>query len=389
LVGLNEKRILNAYPYELSGGQRQRVMIAIAIANRPKLLIADEPTTALDVTIQAQILELLKSLQDELKMAVLFISHDLGVVRRVCNDVVVMKEGVIVESGGCEEVFQNPQHEYTKMLTSELKITKEHRKKEGETLLECKNLSVEYGAKKDLFFRKIAGFSALKNIALSLEKNRTLGVVGESGSGKSTLAQAILKLQNATGEIVFDGNAIQKLDEKAVRPLRSQMQVVFQDPFSSLSPRLSVGEIVAEGLEVHTGLGYEERMERAKDVLEEVGLDASMLHRYPHEFSGGQRQRIAIARALILKPKLIILDEPTSALDRAVQFQVLRLLNEIQQKHAISYIFISHDLKVIRAICDEVIVMKEGVIIERGDVEKIFQNPQNDYTKELLRSAML
>ncbi len=389
LVGLGEERILNSYPFELSGGQRQRVVIAIAIANNPKILIADEPTTALDVTIEAQILELLKDLQDRLNMAMIFISHDLNIVRRICDDVIVMKEGIALERGSAKGIFENPKEKYTKMLTSDFVLKKEKKDRSDENLLKVEELNVVFGEKRDIFFRKIGGFKALKNVNFTVGNNHTLGIVGESGSGKSTIAQAVLRLIKSSGKIELNGVNIESISQKELRALRSEMQVVFQDPFSSLSPRMSIGEIVAEGLVVFGNLTKKEREEEALKALKEVGIESDALHRYPHEFSGGQRQRISIARALILKPKLIILDEPTSALDRAVQFQVLTLLESIQKKFGISYIFISHDLRVIEAICDDVIVLKDGEIIERGSVEQIYKNPQNEYTKELIKSAFL
>jgi microcin C transport system ATP-binding protein len=387
-----EKRF-DAYPHMLSGGQRQRVMIAMALACQPRLLIADEPTTALDVTIQAQIVELLEDLQKEFGMAVLMITHDLNMVRRFADHVCVMKDGEIVEQNNVHDLFSSTQHEYTHHL---LNCQPETLAKENEqpelsdtTLLDAKNIRCYFPIKAGFFNRKIGDVKAVDDVSIVLKAAETVGIVGESGSGKTTLGMCLLRLQNCDGEIVLNGCNISSLSQRELRPLRKDIQVVFQDPFSSLSPRMSIKQIVEEGLKIHfPELSEAERYLRIKNVISEVGLEESMLTRYPHEFSGGQRQRIAIARVVILEPKLILLDEPTSALDVSVQKQVLSLLKQLQEKHNISYLFITHDLRVIRAMAHKVIVMRHGEVIEEGDTETLFEQPKNEYTKILLQASL-
>jgi len=390
LVGLPEAvDRLTALPHEFSGGQQQRIMIAMALANEPDLLIADEPTTALDVTIQAQILELLKDLNQRLGMALLLITHDLDIVRRTVQRVYVMHEGEIVEQGGVEDVFEDPSHPYTRKLLESRPGGRPHPPPSGgETVIESEDLKVWFPVKRGIIRRTVGHVRAVDGITLRVRQGQTLGVVGESGSGKSTLARALIRLERSDGVIKFDGQQIQGLRHKAMRPLRQEMQMVFQDPFGSLSPRLSVGQIIEEGLKVH-GLGGspEERRVLIGQVLEEVGLEPGMQDRYPHEFSGGQRQRIAIARALVLKPKLIILDEPTSALDVSVQYQIIQLLRDLQKRHDLSYIFISHDLRVVRALAHDIIVVRDGKVVEQGPAEEVFQTPKAAYTRELLAAA--
>ena len=384
-----ETRLLD-YPHQLSGGQRQRVMIAMALANNPDLLIADEPTTALDVTVQAQILKLLKELQAEFGMALLLITHDLGIVRKMADNVVVMQHGKAVESGDAKEVFANPQHAYTKMLlTAEPKGAPPPSDPSAPTVLETKGLKVWFPIKRG-FFRKTVGYiKAVDGVDAIVRGGQTLGVVGESGSGKTTLGLALLRLIRSEGPIVYMGRNIDGYNTAMMRPLRKDMQIVFQDPFGSLSPRLSIQQIVEEGLTVQgRNLGYEQRREIVARALTEVGLDPSTMDRYPHEFSGGQRQRIAIARALALEPKFIMLDEPTSALDMSVQAQIVDLLRELQQKHNLAYLFISHDLRVVRALANEVIVMRNGVTVESGPTAEVFSNPKTDYTKALIAAAL-
>ena len=391
LVGIPEptKRI-RAYPHELSGGQRQRVVIAMALANEPELLIADEPTTALDVTVQLKILELLKELQARLGMALLLISHDLNLVRRIANHVCVMKSGCVVEQAPCEELFLSPQQPYTReLLGAEPSGGPVPVEASSPTLLEVNDLRVWFPIKKGLFRHTVDHIKAVDGVTFNLPKGQTLGIVGESGSGKSTLGLAILRLISSSGEIRFQNQALETMSQRAVRPLRRQMQVVFQDPFGSLSPRMSVGQIVGEGLNIH-GLGSsEEQAQAIIDALVEVGLDPESRHRYPHEFSGGQRQRIAIARALVLKPDLILLDEPTSALDRTVQRQVVELLRSLQAKYNLTYLFISHDLAVVRAMSHQMMVVKQGKVVEQGMAEAIFAAPQHPYTQQLLESAFM
>lgn len=390
LVGIPEpyKRI-NAYPHELSGGQRQRVMIAMALANDPDLLIADEPTTALDVTVQLKILDLLKELQGKLGMAILLITHDLNLVRRIAHRVCVMRAGSIVEQATCEKLFQSPEHPYTQELLNAEPSGQPIDCADADKLLEVKDLRVWFPIKKGLL-RKTQGYiKAVDGVNFSLPQGQTLGIVGESGSGKSTLGMAILRLLSSQGEIRFKGQPIEALSQKQVRPLRRQMQVVFQDPYGSLSPRMSVGQIIGEGLEIHQ-LGNEQEREQAIiEALTEVGLDPETRHRYPHEFSGGQRQRIAIARALVLKPALILLDEPTSALDRTVQRQVVELLRSLQAKYNLTYLFISHDLAVVKALSHHLMVIKQGQVVEQGPASRIFAAPEQQYTQQLLEAAFM
>ena len=389
-VGINdaEKR-LGAYPHQLSGGQRQRVMIAMALANKPDLLIADEPTTALDVTIQAQILALLKDLQAELGMAMLLITHDLGIVRKFAERVYVMQKGEVVESGAAKAVFETPQHPYTKhLLAAEPKGVAPPMNANAPVVMETDNLKVYFPIKTGFLRRTTDYVRAVDGLTLKLRAGETLGVVGESGSGKTTLGLAILRLISSEGPIAYVGNRIDGLKSKEMRPLRKEMQVVFQDPYGSLSPRLSVGQIIEEGLTVQNpDLSAAQRRERVGKALEEVGLEAAMQDRYPHEFSGGQRQRIAIARAMVLEPKFVMLDEPTSALDMSVQAQIVDLLRDLQRRRQLSYLFISHDLKVVRALSSYVIVMRNGKVVEEGPTERIFKAPEAGYTKALLAAA--
>jgi len=390
LVGVsNAEQRLTAYPHELSGGQRQRVMIAMALANEPDLLIADEPTTALDVTIQAQILKLLKDLQREFGMAMLFITHDLGIVRKIADRVFVMCEGEIVEAGEAAKIFAAPEHEYTKhLLAAEPKGTKSVPEAGAPIVIEGDNVKVWFPIKKGLLRRTVDHVRAVDGITISVRAGQTVGVVGESGSGKTTLGMALLRLERSTGDIRFNGQNIQNLSTNQLRPLRREMQVVFQDPFGSLSPRMSVGEIIAEGLRIH-GLDLDAagREARVVEALEDVDLEPESRFRYPHEFSGGQRQRVAIARAIVLKPRFIVLDEPTSALDMSVQAQIVDLLTGLQRKYGLAYLFISHDLKVVRALADQVIVMKDGRVVEQGPADAIFDNPREAYTKALMAAA--
>lgn len=389
LVGLQNPELkMRSFPHELSGGQRQRVMIAMALANEPDLLIADEPTTALDVTIQAQILELLRELQKRLGMAMLLITHDLGVVRKMADRVCVMTMGEIVEKGSCSDIFDNPQHAYTRhLLAAEPKGRPVALDDSAETVIECRHVSVNFALGKGfLFVRKY--FSAVKDVSLRVGRGQTLGIVGESGSGKTTLGLAILRLIRSEGELILEGKHIEGLKSGELRPFRRHLQIVFQDPFGSLSPRLSVHQIIEEGLLVHErGMSEQDRRKAVADVLAEVGLDPAAQDRYPHEFSGGQRQRIAIARAIILKPKVLVLDEPTSALDMSVQAQIVDLLRDLQRRYGLTYLFISHDLKVVRALSNHVIVMKDGVVVESGTGDEIFDNPQTDYTRALIAAA--
>ena len=381
---------LNAYPHQLSGGERQRVMIAMAIANNPKLLIADEPTTALDVTIQAQILKLLEKLKNELGMSVLLITHDLSIVRKIADRVAIMQKGRIVEIGKTIEIMNNPQNDYTKkLLASEPKNNLQAISENAQIIMECKNLSVEIAGNNGVLTWKKSYKNILSNINLSLKTGATLGIVGESGSGKTTLALALLKLIKSNGEILFLSERIDKKHGNDLRSLRKNMQIVFQDPYSSLNPRMTIADIISEGLEVHEpNLSKQECDQKVDAILQEVGLSSDMKLRYPHEFSGGQRQRISIARALILMPKLIILDEPTSALDISVQAQILDLLKDLQQKYNLSYIFISHDLRTIRAISHYIFVLQKGLVVEQGVTREIFNNPKQEYTKTLLAAAM-
>jgi microcin C transport system ATP-binding protein len=380
---------LGAYPHQLSGGQRQRVMIAMALANRPDLLIADEPTTALDVTIQAQILKLLKALQIKHHMAMLFITHDLGIVRKVADEVAVMQRGRIVEKGRVSEIFANPQHDYTKMLlAAEPKGRAPSLDAKAPTVVEAEAVKVWFPIKRGFLRRTVGYVKAVDGVTIAVREGQTTGVVGESGSGKSTLGLAILRLIRSEGAILYAGRRIDALRMKEMRPLRRDMQVVFQDPFGSLSPRLSVAEIVEEGLIVQRrGMQASARREAVARALADTGLDPKTMDRYPHEFSGGQRQRIAIARAMALDPKFVVLDEPTSALDMSVQAQIVDLLRELQRRRSLAYMFISHDLKVVRALASEIIVMRQGKVVESGPAERIFAAPQNEYTKALFAAA--
>ncbi|MEN8140782.1 MAG: ABC transporter ATP-binding protein [Thermodesulfobacteriota bacterium] len=381
-------RRLQTFPHQLSGGQRQRVMIAMALACRPHLLIADEPTTALDVTIQAQILELLAELQDEFKMAILLITHDLNMVRHAAKQVAIMRAGRLVESGPCQEIFSAAKEPYTRELLAAIPHGEQQPRSGGQDLLTVEELSCAFAITKGFFKRQVGEVVAVNKASLTLRAGTTYGIVGESGSGKSTLAYAILRLVESKGELFFNGEDIRAKGGRELQKLRRQMQMVFQDPFSSLSPRLTAGEIIGEGLKVHErGISRAERRQLVAQAMEEVGLEPQMAGRFPHEFSGGQRQRIAIARALVLKPRLIIMDEPTSALDMPIQAQIIELLREIQQRHGISYIFISHDLRVIRALADQVAVMEEGRIVEQGETPEIFHKPSHPYTKKLLAAA--
>ncbi|CAI8991157.1 ABC transporter ATP-binding protein [Pseudomonas chlororaphis] len=387
LVGIQKpEERLKAYPHQLSGGQRQRVMIAMALACEPELLIADEPTTALDVTVQRKILLLLKSLQQRLGMSLLLISHDLNLVRSIAQRVCVMKAGQIVEQAPCETLFSAPQHPYSRVLLNAEPEGEALPRDEREVVLQVDDLNVQFQIGGGLFRRK-QYLRAVDGISLSLQRGKTLGIVGESGSGKSTLGQAILRLLDSEGSIRFQGEALDGLNQKQLQPWRKQMQVVFQDPFGSLSPRMSVQQIISEGLEVHSHSTAQQCEQQVIQALEEVGLDPASRHRYPHEFSGGQRQRIAIARALVLKPALILLDEPTSALDRTVQKQVVALLRQLQERHGLTYLFISHDLAVVRALAHDMIVIKDGKVVERGPSHEVFEAPQHPYTQELLAAA--
>ena len=394
-VGIADaERRMQAYPHQLSGGQRQRVMIAMALACRPKLVIADEPTTALDVTIQLQIMELLQQLHQEEGMAILLITHDLNMVRHFADRVCVMEQGHIVEQGRVTELFADPQHPYTQTLlasepTRYLDESALTGMEERPLLAEAKGLQCHFPIRAGFWQRQVGAVKAVDGVDLYLRAGETLGIVGESGSGKSTLGMALLRLQSSMGEILLDGRRIDTLREAQLRPMRRRMQVVFQDPFSSLSPRMTVEQIVGEGLVLHyPELDPAARRQRIIAMLDEVGLEASILSRYPHEFSGGQRQRIAIARAVILEPELLLLDEPTSALDITVQKQVLLLLHNLQQRHGMSYLFISHDLQVIQAIAHRVMVLHRGKVVEQGETQRLFAAPQHPYTQQLLRAAL-
>ncbi len=388
-VGIQDPETrLGAYPHQLSGGQRQRVMIAMALANGPELLIADEPTTALDVTIQAQILDLLGELKKSESMSMLFITHDLSIVRRIADRVCVMQDGEIVEQGPTAEIFENPQHPYTiKLLSAEATGTPDPVPEGAEEIARIEDLRIWFPIQRGLLKRTVGYVKAVNAATLSVRAGETVGIVGESGSGKTTLALAMMRLISSQGPIVFLGDDIQQWKSKALRPLRRDMQIVFQDPYGSLSPRMTAEEVIAEGLGVHgiePGLNSRDMV---RDIMIEVGLDPQTMHRYPHEFSGGQRQRIAIARAMILRPKLVVLDEPTSALDMTVQVQIVQLLRDLQQKYKLAYLFISHDLKVVRALSHKVIVMKQGDIVEEGSAEAIFEAPKSEYTKTLMAAA--
>jgi oligopeptide transport system ATP-binding protein len=384
-------RRIDAYPHELSGGQRQRVMIAMALANNPDVLIADEPTTALDVTVQAKILELLADLQKRLGMSIVFITHDLNIVRRFADRTYVMKRGEVVESGVTAEIFAAPEHPYTRMLIdAEPRGRKEPAPANSPLVLDARNIEVTFALKKTIFGKATHVLRAVDGASLSVRAGETVGVVGESGSGKSTLGRAILRLQESSGIVRFEDRNLMPLDRGGMRPLRRHLQLVFQDPFGSLSPRMTSGEIVTEGLLVHEpSISRKERDRRAAQAFEEVRLDPAWRNRFPHEFSGGQRQRIAIARAMILHPKLVVLDEPTSALDRSVQKEIVDLLRDLQKAHGLAYVFISHDLAVVRALSDEILVMKTGKVVERGTAEEIFERPREDYTRDLIAAAFL
>ena len=390
LVHLRDAALrLAAYPHQLSGGQRQRVMIAMALANDPDLLIADEPTTALDVTIQAQILDLLQELRERVGMALLLITHDLGIVRKMADRIYVMNDGRIVESGGTRRVFDAPEHPYTRhLLAATPGGEADPAPPESDRTMQVEALKVWFPIRRGLLRRTVGHVRAVDGISLDVREGATLGVVGESGSGKTTLGLAMLKLQASEGRIAFLGRPIDALRSRALRPLRREMQIVFQDPYGSLSPRMAVGQIVEEGLKVHgLGGGEAEREALIVEALTEVGLDPESRHRYPHEFSGGQRQRVAIARAMVLKPRFVVLDEPTSALDVSVQAQIVNLLKSLQARHRLAYLFISHDLRVVRAMSHEVLVMREGSVVERGPAARIFRAPREPYTRALMAAA--
>lgn len=377
------------YPHELSGGERQRVMIGMAIANDPDVLIADEPTTALDVTLQLQIMALLKDLQKQRGMAIILITHDLSVVRKIADRVAVMKNGKIVETGTVKEIFENPQHKYTKLLIAATpKGTAPPIDKDAPEIIYTPDLSVNFPIKSAILRRTVDVVRAVQHVRVRLQEGETIGIVGESGSGKSTLGYALLRLIESKGKILYLGNDIQNLRGKPLRSLRHNMQMIFQDPYSSLNPRITVGGIVSEGLKLHhPELGRQEVRKQVLEILLKVGLKEEMIQRYPHEFSGGQRQRIAIARAMILKPKLVVLDEPTSALDMSVQGKVLDLLRDLQRDYGVSYLFISHDLRVVKALARYVIVLKRGEVVEEGEAQHIFAKPQHEYTKALMHAA--
>ncbi|SFB00816.1 microcin C transport system ATP-binding protein [Poseidonocella pacifica] len=379
---------LDAYPHQLSGGQRQRVMIAMALANGPDLLIADEPTTALDVTIQAQILDLLAELKDAEGMGLLFITHDLGIVRRIADRVCVMKDGEIVESGPTEDIFAKPQHPYTQMLLSaEATGTPGPVPENAPVIAETKDLKVWFPIQRGFLKRTVGHVKAVNPSSISVRAGETLGIVGESGSGKTTMALAMMRLIASEGQITFMGEDVNRWSTRELRRNRRAMQIVFQDPFGSLSPRMTCEQIIAEGLGVHAVASDRSRHDLVAEVMTEVGLNPATMHRYPHEFSGGQRQRIAIARAMILRPKLLVLDEPTSALDMTVQVQIVDLLRDLQAKYDLAYLFISHDLKVVRALAHKVLVMKQGDVVETGSTEDIFARPQTEYTRTLMAAA--
>ncbi|MQX38120.1 ABC transporter ATP-binding protein [Roseospira navarrensis] len=389
LVGLPEaEHRLGALPHELSGGQRQRVMIAMALANEPDLLIADEPTTALDVTIQAQILDLLADLRDRFGMAMLFITHDLSIVRRIADSVCVMKDGRIVERGPVARLFAAPEHPYTRaLMAAGPHGAPRPPATNAATVMAAEGLKVHFPIKTGVIRRTVDHVKAVDGVTLAVKEGHTVGVVGESGSGKTTLGLALLRLISSNGPVTFEGARVDGLKSRALRPLRRRMQVVFQDPYGSLSPRLSVGQIVGEGLEVHRIGDPAERDSMVAQALREVGLDPDTRHRYPHEFSGGQRQRIAIARALALKPRFLVLDEPTSALDVSVQAQIVDLLRDLQDRHRLAYLFISHDLRVVRALADDILVMKDGVVVEAGPAARVLDSPDNAYTRALMAAA--
>ncbi len=390
LVGIRDpEQKLNSFPHELSGGQRQRVMIAMALANEPELLIADEPTTALDVTIQAQILELIQDLQKRLNMGMIFISHDLGVVRHIADRVIVMKDGEVVEEGTNQQIFENPKHPYTiELINADPSGEPNKPDPNAPVIVETEDLKVHFPIRSSFLRRTIGYVKAVDGISLQIKAGQTVGVVGESGSGKTTLGLGLLKLVKSQGPIVFMGKAIDGLNSKELRPYRAEMQLVFQDPFGSLSPRLTVGEIIGEGLELHQpNLSEEEREDRIVRALEEVDLDPEFRHRFPHEFSGGQRQRVSVARAMVLEPAFLVLDEPTSALDRSVQSQLVDLLRDLQNRRQTAFLFISHDLRTVRALADEIIVMRQGKVVEQGSADQIFDAPEEAYTQSLIAAA--
>ena len=382
------KKVIS-YPHQLSGGQRQRVMIAMALANEPELLIADEPTTALDVTVEKTLLELLTELQEEFNMSILFITHDLNIVKKFSDDVCVMKEGEIIEAGSVDDIFSNPSHDYTKKLLDSIPGKKEKLNEEDEILLDAGQVNINYVVARNIFGKPKEFLNAVKKVDIKIHKASTTGLVGESGSGKSSLARALLGIENAEGAIEFDGIDIKGLDLKSMREFKKDFQIVFQETFGSLSPRMTIGEIIGEGLKVHEpNLSKEDRLAKIKNALNDVELDETSYSRFPHELSGGQRQRVAIARAIILRPKLILLDEPTSALDVSIQMQILHLLKDLQNKLGLAYLCISHDLRVIRFLSDQVYVMKDGLIVEHGSSEQVFEDPKHEYTKELLLASI-
>tara|TARA_B100000902_G_scaffold391188_2_gene441439 strand:- start:166 stop:1764 length:1599 start_codon:yes stop_codon:yes gene_type:complete len=380
-------RRFTSYPHELSGGQRQRIMIAMALANKPKLLIADEPTTALDVTIQAQILDLMTKLKDEVGMSILFITHDLGLIEKFSDTITVMQQGVVVEQNETKSVFLNPQHAYTKKLINSEPSIKQESSREEPPLVSVKDLNIFYPLPNKTFFKKDF-FHAVKEVNFSIPQKSTIGLVGESGSGKSTLGKALAGLINYQGSVIYNGVDIDQLNSKELKSIKKDIQIVFQDPYGSLSPRMTVGEIVGEGLDVHFDLTKKQKDERIADSLKAVEINPDDRFKYPHEFSGGQRQRVAIARSLILNPSFMILDEPTSALDRSIQIQVIELLKNIQTKYELTYLFISHDLKVVRSMSDYIFVMQNGFIVESGPAKQVFSNPEEDYTDKLLNAAL-
>ena len=389
-VGLKDpSNKLSSFPHQLSGGERQRVMIAMALINEPDILIADEPTTALDVTVQAQILDLIRDLQEEMGMAILFITHDLTIVRKIADRVAVMKDGQIVETDHPDKIFTSATHPYTRhLINSEPKGWPDPADEDDDTLIKVEHLKVWFPIQKGILRRITDHVKAVNNISFTIKKGHTLGIVGESGSGKSTTGFALLKLNNSKGKILLGENSLNDMDKTQIRQLRKRMQIIFQDPFGSLNPRMSVSQIIGEGLSIHhPGMTPKQEENEIIAVMEKVGLDPATRQRYPNEFSGGQHQRIAIARALILKPEFMVLDEPTSSLDRSVQSQVLDLLKKLQKEFHLTYIFISHDLKVVKSLCHDIVVMKDGVIVEAGNSNKIFSHPEHDYTKQLIATA--